>query len=55
LLGNIRTGRNFDLEKREQTHIIEGKKCVQDENRKVMREINEDISVGRNTDKQRKN
>jgi hypothetical protein len=32
LLGNIRTGRNFELEKREQTYTIEGKNYEQDEN-----------------------
>jgi len=35
LLGNTGTGRNFELEKREETYIIEGKKYVQDENRKM--------------------
>jgi hypothetical protein len=37
LLGNIRTGRNFELEKREQTYIIEGNNYVQDENRKTIK------------------
>jgi hypothetical protein len=37
LLGNIRTGRNFEQEKRGQTYKIEGKKYVRVENRKIMR------------------
>jgi hypothetical protein len=37
LLGNIRTGRNFGLEKREKTYIIEENNCVQDENIKTIK------------------
>jgi hypothetical protein len=37
LLGNVRTDRKFELEKKEQTYTIEGKKYERDENRQIMK------------------